>query len=85
MLLSVAPTTREIEDGNALIMVIDSVFPPLSSSLGSRGKSPRHGGVRRHEAIIGQRRERRFLHHIQCSLLRRGRAGEFWDNFTKMV
>ncbi|MDD3621913.1 MAG: hypothetical protein PHQ81_05870 [Methanofollis sp.] len=31
--------------------------------------------------MFGQRREGGSLHHIQCSLLRRGRAGEFWDDF----
>ena len=49
------------------------------------GQSSRHGSVGRYESIVEQHREGGSLHYIQYSLLRRGRTGEFWDDFQEKV
>ncbi|MDD3621942.1 MAG: hypothetical protein PHQ81_06025 [Methanofollis sp.] len=76
------PLTPRITIGRgrqSLFIDFEYAFPTLSSSLGSGGSAPGTSGVGRHEGMVGQRREGGFLHHIQCSLLRRERTGGFWD------
>ncbi|MDD3621243.1 MAG: hypothetical protein PHQ81_02430 [Methanofollis sp.] len=73
------PKLTVVENDLELNFFVPEFLNPI---LDQGPRHPWHGGVGRHESMVGQRREGGSLQHIQCSLLRRGRTGEFWDDFS---